>query len=607
MTSVRYPLDAALTVRKRKQLKRELQSQPGLLDIRIALLGGATTSEVLGSLDVLLLSRGVRASFYESQYNRFYEDAVVDASALVEFRPDIVYVCTTSRNVQHFPALLDSQEQVDAAVQVELKRFGSVWESIERRLPGCTILQNNFDPAPGTGLGNLDAAAVFGRANFLSRLNAELAAAVRLDPKLFLVDLHGLAARVGMNQWFSPEYWYSYKMPFTPDAAVLVANSVSALIAALYGRSKKCLVLDLDNTLWGGVIGDDGVDNLKLGRETAQGEAYFAFQAYCKQLQERGVLLAVCSKNDAETARSGFRHPDSVLSLEDFASFQANWNPKPENIEAIARELNIGLDSLVFADDNPAERAMVSVQLPMVMVPELGEDVSRFAEILDGTGYFEAAWISAEDRQRSRSYAGNAERAGVEAAFKNYGDYLAYLQMETEIAPFCNTYLDRIAQLTNKTNQFNLTTRRYTRAELESLAARPDTIALYGRLRDRFGDNGLVSVALGRVDGATVHIDLWLMSCRVLKRRMELAMLDRIVEHAKAKGAARLAGYYIRSPKNNLVEGHYQSLGFECVSGGEARSEWSLEIGRYEPRNRYIKDISDGSAGNTVKATANLS
>ena len=326
------------------------------------------------------------------------------------------------------------------------------------------------------------------------------------------------------------------------------------------------------------MIGDDGVDNLKLGHETAQGEAYSAFQAYCKGLKERGVLLAVCSKNERETARSGFHHRDSVLALEDFASFQANWNPKPESIEAIARDLNIGLDSLVFADDNPAERAIVSAQLPMVMVPELGEDVSRFAEILESSGYFEAAWISTEDMQRSRSYAGNAERAGSQATFEDYGDYLAYLQMEAEIAPFCNTYLDRIAQLTNKTNQFNLTTRRYTRAELESSAAQRNTIALYGRLRDRFGDNGLVSVALGRVDGDTAHIDLWLMSCRVLKREMELAMLDRIVDHAKAKGAKRLAGYFIRSSKNDMVADHYRSLGFDCLSGDEMRSEWSLEI-----------------------------
>ena len=240
MTSVRYPLDTALTVRKRKQLKRELQTQPGLLDVRVAVLGGATTSELVGSLDVLLLSRGIRASFYESQYNRFYEDAVVDTSALVEFQPDIVYVCTTCRNAKNFPPLLNSEEQVDAALQAELARFRSVWESLERRIPGCMILQNNFDPLPGSGLGNLDATAAFGKANFLGRLNAEFAAAARSDSKLFLVDLHGLAARMGLNQWFSPEYWYSYKMPFTPDAAVLLANSVSALIAGLYGRSKKC-------------------------------------------------------------------------------------------------------------------------------------------------------------------------------------------------------------------------------------------------------------------------------------------------------------------------------------------------------------------------------
>jgi FkbH-like protein len=413
-----------------------------------------------------------------------------------------------------------------------------------------------------------------------------------------------------VQQWFSPQYWYSYKMPFTPDAAVLLANSVSALVAALYGRAKKCLVLDLDNTLWGGVIGDDGVDNLPLGRETAQGEAYSAFQAYCKQLKDRGVLVAVCSKNDLATAQTGFHHPDAILRLTDFASFQANWSPKNENIEAIVRELNIGLDSLVFVDDNPAERAIVSAQLPAVMVPDVGSDVSNFPRILESSGWFESVAVSPEDIERGRIYAANAERAGVQAAFKDCGEYLLSLQMEAEIAPFKSAYLDRIAQLTNKTNQFNLTTKRFTRAELESLAGRPDCIALYGRLRDRFGDNGLVSVVLGRMDGDSVHIDLWLMSCRVLKRDMELAMLDHLIAHSRARGAGRLLGYYCRSPKNDMVAGHYATLGFHCLSRDEpdTRSEWLLETGHGElqPQNRYIKDTAYGTAGNAVKAANHL-
>jgi len=565
----------------------------------------------VSNLDVFLLSRGIRASFYEGSYGHFYEDAVVDSSALIDFQPDIVYVCTTSRNAQNLPALLDSQEQVDLHAEAELARFRSIWSSLQRQLPNSTILQNNFDPLPVSGLGNLSATASYGKANFLNRLNGEFAAVARSNAKLLIVDLNGLATQVGMNQWFSPQYWYSYKMPWTPNGIVVLANSVSALVAASYGRTKKCLVLDLDNTLWGGVIGDDGMDNLQLGRETPLGEAYSAFQTYCKALKDRGVILAVCSKNNIEIARSGFSHPDSVLTLADFAAFHANWEPKHQNIEAIAKDLNIGLDSLVFVDDNPAERAIVSAQLPMVMVPDVGDDVSRFPEILESTGYFEAISISTEDTQRAHLYADNAQRTTFQSAFANYGEYLASLEMEAEIAPFTATYLDRIAQLTNKSNQFNLTTRRYSRAELESLATRTDHITLYGRLRDRFGDNGLVSVVLGHFHGGSCHIDLWLMSCRVLRRDMEFAMLDSLVAQARAKGVTRLLGYYYRTTKNDMVSEHYSALGFQCVRQEHEKSEWSLEIGNesYRPRNHYIKikDTDLGTREHLVAAAANLS
>lgn len=611
MSTITYPLDPAFFLRRRKQIRRELEAQGGLVECRVAVLGGVTTAELVSNLEVFLLSRGIRASFYEGSFGHFYEDAVVDSSALIDFQPDIVYVCTTSRNAQNLPALLDSQEQVDLHAEAELSRFRSIWSSLQRQLPNSTILQNNFDPLPVSGLGNLSATALYGKANFLNRLNAEFAAAARSNAKLLIVDLNGVATQVGMNQWFSPQYWYSYKMPWTPNGIVVLANSVSALVAASYGRTKKCLVLDLDNTLWGGVIGDDGMDNLQLGRETPLGEAYSAFQTYCKALKDRGVILAVCSKNNIETAQSGFSHPDSVLALTDFAAFHANWEPKHQNIEAIAKDLNIGLDSLVFVDDNPAERAIVSAQLPMVMVPEVGDDVSRFPEILESTGYFEAISISTEDTQRAHLYADNAQRTTFQSAFANYGEYLASLEMEAEIAPFTSTYLDRIAQLTNKSNQFNLTTRRYSRAELESLATRTDYVTLYGRLRDRFGDNGLVSVVLGHFDNNSCHIDLWLMSCRVLRRDMEFAMLDSLVAQARAKGVTRLLGYYYRTAKNDMVSEHYSALGFQCVHQEAEKSEWELEIGdeSYRPRNHYItiKDTDLGTREHFVAAAANLS
>jgi FkbH-like protein len=354
-------------------------------------------------------------------------------------------------------------------------------------------------------------------------------------------------------------------------------------------------VLDLDNTLWGGVVGDDGLQNLILGKDHAVGEAFLDFQKYVKNLQRRGVILAVCSKNEAENAKEGFSHPDSVLKLDDFSAFKANWDPKPENIRAIAIELNIGLDSIVFVDDNPAERNFVSEQLPEVAVPNLGADVSCFAEVLENERYFEVDKVVQDDLSRAAYYSSNAERSAGQAKFSNYGEFLESLEMTAEIAPFLSVYLERITQLINKTNQFNLTTRRYTSAEVVAIAADPGFITLYGRLADKFGDNGLVSVLIGQVLDETVQLDLWLMSCRVLKRGMEFAMFDALVQQCQACGIRKIAGVYIPSKKNNMVAGFYASLGFSPVGeASDGRELWSYDVpATYSPRTRHIRRTAE--------------
>jgi FkbH-like protein len=291
------------------------------------------------------------------------------------------------------------------------------------------------------------------------------------------------------------------------------------------------------------------------------------------------VILTVCSKNDAENAKEGFSHPDSVLKFEDFSAFKANWDPKPESIRKIADELNIGLDSLVFVDDNPAERAIVSEQLPEVAVPEMGSDVSCFAEILERERYFEMNKLVKDDLNRSAYYASNAQRGACETSFANYGDFLASLEMVAEIGPFVPVYLERITQLINKTNQFNLTTRRYTNSEVEAISCDRGFITLYGRLADKFGDNGLVSVLIGRVSNDAVEIDTWLMSCRVLKRDMELAMFDALVEECHARGIRTIIGVYIPSKKNSMVAGHYSELGFRHLEQTfENRQLWEYDV-----------------------------
>ena len=580
-------------LRKRKRLRRELLENAPLQPLRIAVLGGSTTNEIVDLLEILLLSEGFAPSFYQSEYNKYYEDAVLDSEPLQAFKPDIVYVHTHYLNIQQFPSVAASESDFASHLGAEVARFRNIWSSLHETV-GCQIIQNNFEHPPFPILGNLDSVAYGGQTRFIYELNLELAKASQSNRKLLIQDLNAIAASVGLTRWFDWDRWHSYKILTTTEASFAIAKSLASMIGSMSGRVKKCLVLDLDNTLWGGVIGDDGLDKIQIGKETPVAEAYTAFQNYCLALRERGILLAVCSKNDEQVARSGFSHPDSVLKLEHFSAFKANWEPKHENIQAIATELNLGLDSFVFIDDNPAERAIVYAQLPTVTVPDVGTEVAHFPEIIQAGRYFEVVSLSKEDIERAATYAANAARASVESKFSNYGEYLDSLQMSAEIEPFRSVYLERITQLISKTNQFNLTTRRYTYAEIEEIANSHRYISLYGRLTDMFGDNGLISVIVGRMDDVApdLHIDLWIMSCRVLKRDMEHAMLDVLVERAKVAGVSRIVGYYSRTPKNGMVADHYLKLGFseETVAFNEdGRSFWSLDVSSYKPRNTHIQ------------------
>jgi FkbH-like protein len=596
---VRLPTSATDILRKRHLLKKELVQQSNLLLTRIAILGGSTTAEVKSTLELFLLAQGIKPVFYESGYNCFCEDILFENPELWSFKPEIVFIHTTWHNVSEFPELLEAEADVERRVHREMERFESLWEKIHTGL-GALIIQNNFDLPRLRPLGGLEASEVYGRVNFLLRLNAEFASYARRHFHFLINDILYLSAEVGLSSWLEHSYWLNFHMALGPTATVALARNVAAIVKSVYGKSKKCLVLDLDNTLWGGVIGDDGVQNLVLGRDHPVGEAFLDFQRYVKSLKRRGVILAVCSKNDTENAKEGFCHPDSVLKLEDFSAFKANWNLKSENIREIAAELNIGFDSLVFVDDNPAERALVAEQLSEVAVPDVGSDVSLFAEILEHERYFEIHKVVQEDLTRSASYSSNAQRSAYETGFTDYEDFLDSLEMTTEIGPFQPMYLERLAQLINKTNQFNLTTRRYTSAEVEGVAHDPSFITLYGRLADKFGDNGLVSALIGRVFDRTVEVDVWLMSCRVLKRGMEVAMFDALVEECLSRDIRKILGVYIPSRKNGMVAGHYADLGFSRVEGSsEGQQMWEFDVPQtYLLRSRHIR--RQGEAIQTV-------
>jgi FkbH-like protein len=594
----------AAILRQRRSLKEELLTQPNLVPLRLAILGGSTTQEIRSMLELVLLAHGIRPEFYESKYNAFAEEVLFEKAELWAFQPEIVFIHTTWQNISEFPSPLETGAAVDERIDRELKRFEAVWSKIHNGL-GAPIIQNNFDLPPRRPLGNLEGTAAFGHVNFVLRLNAEFARYAQNHAHFLINDILYLSAQVGLEQWAQQTYWYTFHMALGPAGIAALADSVASIVKSVFGKSRKCLVLDLDNTLWGGIVGESGVQGLILGRDHPIGEAYQDFQRYVKMLQRQGVILAVCSKNDPANAREGFSHPDSILKVEDFAAFQANWNPKADNIREIARELNIGLDSIVFVDDNPAERASVAEYLPEVAVPDMGSDASWYADILDSGRYFERHAVVKEDLARGAYYSANSVRKSHEAEFKEYGQVLKSLRMTAEIGPFRPMYFARIVQLVNKTNQFNLTTRRYTDAEIDAIAGNSAFVTLYGRLADRFGDNGLVSVVIGRRSEDALQVEVWVMSCRVFNRGMEMAMFDVLVEQCRTLGIGKIVGMYIPSKKNQLVSGHYATLGFSLLDRtGEGSELWEYVIPEeYVKRSEYILSSAESSEGETGNLT----
>lgn len=583
-----YPYDNDLLLRKQKSIKRELLAREDISYIpsRIAILGGSTVDDIKNVLEIFLLSSGIKPTFYQSEYNKFYEDAVFGNAELDAFQPEIVIVFTGVANITNWPIMADSQTAMQEKMSAEYGRFAAVWKALKKRYR-AVIIQNNFDLPYESDTGSFS--AVSGRGNFVAALNAKFSEYADNHEGFYLHDLHGLSARVGLRKWHNPSQYVAYKFAMDYDVMPEVSLGMAKIIRAILGKAKKCLVLDLDNTLWGGVIGDDGVENIKIGHETPAAEAYTAWQEYVLRLKERGVILAVCSKNEEDIAKSGFAHPDSVLKFSDVAAFKANWLPKNENIVAIAREINIGTDSLVFIDDNPAERQIVRDTMPEVAVPEVdGSDVFSYIRAIEEAGYFEAVTVATDDLNRNENYQANKARQELSASAASYGDFLKALNMTAEIDEFKPVYFDRIAQLTGKTNQFNLTTRRYTIAEIESMANAPHYITLYGRLADKFGDNGLISVIIGEIKEGGLHILLWLMSCRVLKRGMEENMLDVLVAKTKAAGCTKLIGYYYPTKKNKMVAGMYESFGFISAGNDGEGTIWELSINGYEPRGKYM-------------------
>ena len=557
-------------------------TQDGLAPVRIAMVASHTVDHLVPSIRVASLSRGLAAAVHVAPYGMYRQALLGGNPALDAFAPELI-VLALDANDSPVQVALDAPEgEVDAAVQARVEELRQLWRAARERF-SARVVQQTLVCADPPVFGQYEGLVPGAPAAVVERLNAAIRAAARSEGVL-LLDLawHG-AGRDGIAD---ARRWHQAKQLVSPSLAPWYGDMLARIAAAALGRSRKCLVLDLDNTLWGGVIGDDGVDGIRLGQGTPVGEAFSAFQRYAQALARRGIILAVCSKNDAAVAEAGFQHREMTLARGDIAAFVANWSDKASNLRDIARTLNIGLDSLVFVDDNPAERDIVRRELPEVAVPELPEDVADYAACVAAAGYFEAASFTADDASRGRSYALNAERAASLSQATDLEGYLRGLAMTLTAASVDGATLPRVTQLINKTNQFNLTTRRYTDAQVEHLAADPAGVALALRLSDKFGDNGLISVVIARPDAALekneLLIDTWLMSCRVLGRQVEQATLSVLVDAARRRGATALVGEYRTTARNSMVSQHYAQLGFDirpAPAGADPQSTfWRLDL-----------------------------
>lgn len=590
MRELDYPFDSKYLIKKKKSLKRELlNSGANFVDKKIAVLGGSTTHDIVLMLELFLLNQGIRCEFYECEYAQYYEDVMFDNPELKAFKPDVIYFHTTNRNIRNFPEITDTKENVNKLIEAEFLKFKQLWDKAISTY-NCPIIQNNFEAPYYRLLGNKDATDIHGRVRFINELNMKFADYAEEHKDFYIEDINYLSSCYGLDAWSDPLFWHMYKYALCMDAIPTLAYNVSCIIKSIFGKNKKSLVLDLDNTLWGGIVGDDGVNGIEIGQETPVSQVYSEFQSYIKAHKDLGVILNVCSKNEYDNAIAGLNHPEGILKPDDFICIKANWDPKSINLVNTAKELNLLPESFVFVDDNPAEREIIKSQVPNVAVPEIGS-VEDYVRVIDHAGYFEVTNLSLDDSKRNQMYKENAMRAEFEASFTDYGEYLDSLLMTAEIKDFEPVYMERIAQLSNKSNQFNLTTRRYTRAEIEEIASSDEYIGIYGKLSDKFGDNGVVSVVIGHINGDVLDMDLWIMSCRVLKRDMEFAMMDELVKKANEKGLTSIIGHYYPTAKNSMVKEFYGTMGFEKINeDSEGNAEWTFDLkNEYNNKNSHIK------------------
>jgi len=571
-----------------KELKKNLKKEAEILpQVKVALVGDTATQFLATGIRGMGIERGYNIHLFEAEYNQVERQLLDSTSELYEFDADYVVVFQSTHKLAERHSLLNSKEQKCLADE----RIGFITEFCGNLLrKNKKIIYFNYPEIDDTVFGSYANKIPSSLLYQTRRLNYKLMELLPQYPNLFICDIAGLQNKFGRNMMFAPNIYVSTEMVLSVDAIPYVSSRVIDIIAACQGQFKKCLILDLDNTLWGGIIGDDGIEGIQLGHGLGIGKVFTEFQMWIKKLKQRGIIICIVSKNDEEKAKEPFkRHPDMILKLEDIAVFQANWETKVDNIRTIQKILNIGFDSIIFLDDNPFERNIVRENIPGITVPELPEDPGMYLEYLYSLNLFETASYSALDKDRTQQYQVEAQRVSFKKTFTNEVGFLQSLGMKSSVTGFTAFNIPRIAQLSQRSNQFNLRTIRYTESDIAGMANNQKIIDMAFTLEDKFGNNGLIAVVIMKeTEPTTLFIDTWFMSCRVLKRGMEDFILNNMVEVAKIKGYKKIVGEYLPTAKNKMVEHHYTSLGFKKITGTKT-ARYILDTDEYQTRACLIQ------------------
>ncbi len=550
--------------------------EQGKENLKVAIIGSFSIQYFTMVFRYLLFKENIIVDIYEGEYNSIAMDVLNKKSGLYLFKPDIVIVLPYFTDIKQFPDLLDDEKNVSELLDKTVMYYKNIWKSLGENT-GCRVLWANFVIPPEHLLGNIERQCGYSKTCFFQMINKKL-----VDEKpefISIIDLDLIAGYIGKYQWFDYPSYFLNKSGFNLTYIDVITKPFVHQIVIETGRIRKCLVLDLDNTLWGGIIGDVGVNGIQIDPGNALGEAYRYFQNYLLELKQRGVILAVCSKNDYELAREPFiKNEDMLIKWKDISCFVANWENKTTNLIQIAKELNIGTDSLVFFDDNPAEREIVRKFLPEVWVVNVPEDPAFYVLQLDQEAPFEWAQITKEDLLRNGSYSENDKRVTMKQQFVDYNEYLAALQMCGSADCLIESNVGRFVQLLNKSNQFNLRTQRYSEGEIYDLLKKTDVRCISVTLKDKFGEYGIISCAILRKNGDICFIESWVMSCRVLKRNVEYFLFKEIIRKSTEMGCRKICGEYIPTSKNSMVSQFYDSLGFICVDDTEGVKKYIFQI-----------------------------